>query len=119
VEFVNEKPHVLIVGGGHGGVHIVARLKRLGNPTPVVERNARIGDNWRNGCDALRLHYPVRKSWDSANLPIIVALIYCLSRGAQQVPGYTVPVRLAGLYVFETGESLNSTGTCTRADTRL
>ncbi|KAF9652136.1 FAD/NAD(P)-binding domain-containing protein [Thelephora ganbajun] len=58
-EFVDEEPYVLVVGGGHGGVHIAARLKHLGVPTLVVERNARIGDNWRNRYDILCLHDPV------------------------------------------------------------
>ena len=28
------------------GMHVAARLKQLGVSTLVVERNARIGDNW-------------------------------------------------------------------------
>ena len=64
VEFVDEEPYVLVVGGGHGGLHIAARLKHLGIPTLVVERNARVGDNWRNRYDMLCLHDPVCKFWD-------------------------------------------------------
>ena len=62
VEFVDEEPYVLVVGGGHGGIHVAARLKQLGVPTLVVERNARMGDNWRNRYDTLCLHDPVCKS---------------------------------------------------------
>jgi len=79
VEFADEEPHALVVGGG---VHVTARLKHLVVPTLVVERNARIGDNWRNRYGALRLDYPVCKFWDSGDLPVVVALTYCLSHRA-------------------------------------
>ena len=41
------QPYVLIVGGGQGGIGLAARLKRLGVPAIVVEKNARAGDSWR------------------------------------------------------------------------
>lgn len=78
-EFADKEPHVLVVGGGHGGVHIAARLKHLGVPTLVVERNARMGDNWRNRYDILRLHDPVGKFWGSGNLPVAAILTCYLS----------------------------------------
>jgi putative flavoprotein involved in K+ transport len=52
-EFREEDPTVLIVGGGHSGLFLAARLKRVGISSLVAERNGRIGDNWRlryNGC---------------------------------------------------------------------
>ena len=54
-----EEPYVLIVGGGQGGLALGARLKRLGVPAVIVERNARIGDSWRNRYRSLVLHDPV------------------------------------------------------------
>ncbi|KAF7368295.1 Flavin-containing monooxygenase [Mycena venus] len=57
--FENEDPVVLIIGGGHSGLDVAARLKALGIRALVVERNARIGDNWRNRYQALCLHDPV------------------------------------------------------------
>jgi hypothetical protein len=36
-----------VIGGGQGGLVTAARLKRLGIPTLVVDKNERIGDNWR------------------------------------------------------------------------
>ncbi|KAJ6600169.1 hypothetical protein B0H10DRAFT_2230969 [Mycena sp. CBHHK59/15] len=57
--FANEEPTVLVLGGGHSGLDIAARLKYLGIRTLVVEKNARIGDNWRNRYEALCLHDPV------------------------------------------------------------
>lgn len=58
-EFLDEEPTVVVVGGGQGGLEIAARLKMLGISALVVERNKRIGDNWRNRYSALCLHDPV------------------------------------------------------------
>jgi len=57
--FEGSDPAVLIVGGGQSGLEIAARLKLLDVSTLVVERNGRVGDNWRNRYDALCLHDPV------------------------------------------------------------
>ena len=54
-----EQPYVLIVGGGQGGIALGARLRRLGVPTIIVEKNARAGDSWRNRYKSLCLHDPV------------------------------------------------------------
>jgi hypothetical protein len=49
-------PAVLIVGGGHAGLSIAARLKGLGVDALIVDRHPRVGDNWRKRYDALTLH---------------------------------------------------------------
>jgi putative flavoprotein involved in K+ transport len=54
-----KQPYVLIVGGGQGGLALAARLKRLGVPALVVEKNERAGDSWRNRYRSLVLHDPV------------------------------------------------------------
>jgi putative flavoprotein involved in K+ transport len=54
-----DQPHVLIIGGGQGGLALAARLKALGVPALVVERNPRVGDSWRNRYRSLVLHDPV------------------------------------------------------------
>lgn len=54
-----EQPYVVIIGGGQGGIMLAARLRRLGVPTIVVEKNARPGDSWRNRYKTLCLHDPV------------------------------------------------------------
>lgn len=56
VEFVNENPQVVIVGGGQGGLILAARLKVLGIKTLVVEKSERLGDTWRNRYHSLVLH---------------------------------------------------------------
>ena len=53
------QPYVVIVGGGQGGIALAARLKRLGVPALVLEKNARAGDSWRNRYSSLCLHDPV------------------------------------------------------------
>jgi len=53
------QPEVLIVGGGQGGIALGARLRQLGVPAIIVERNARPGDSWRRRYKSLCLHDPV------------------------------------------------------------
>ena len=57
--FSKGDPAVLIVGGGQSGLDAAARLKMLGVPTLVIERQNRIGDQWRYRYEALCLHDPV------------------------------------------------------------
>jgi putative flavoprotein involved in K+ transport len=53
------QPYCLIIGGGQGGIALGARLRQLGVPTIIVERNERPGDSWRNRYKSLCLHDPV------------------------------------------------------------
>ncbi|MCX5496046.1 NAD(P)/FAD-dependent oxidoreductase [Kaistia dalseonensis] len=53
------QPYCLIIGGGQGGIMLGARLKQLGVPAIIVERNAKAGDSWRNRYRSLVLHDPV------------------------------------------------------------
>ncbi len=53
------QPHTLIVGGGQGGIALGARLRQLGVPAIIVEKNDRPGDSWRNRYKSLCLHDPV------------------------------------------------------------
>jgi putative flavoprotein involved in K+ transport len=55
----NEGPAVLIVGGGHAGLSIAARLKERGIDALIVDRWPRVGDNWRQRYGVLRLHNQV------------------------------------------------------------
>ena len=55
----SQQPYVVIVGGGQGGIVLGARLRRLGVPAIIVEKNARPGDSWRNRYKSLCLHDPV------------------------------------------------------------
>lgn len=59
IEFPNGDPEVLILGAGQGGLEVAARLKHLGVTNLVIERNARVGDNWRKRYESLTLHDPI------------------------------------------------------------
>jgi len=54
--YAHRDPAVLVVGGGQAGLSIAARLADLGVDTLIVDRAARIGDNWRKRYHALTLH---------------------------------------------------------------
>src|SRR5207302_4649797 len=56
---VTRQPYCVIIGGGQGGIALAARLKRLGVPTLIIEKNKRPGDSWRNRYRSLCLHDPV------------------------------------------------------------
>jgi putative flavoprotein involved in K+ transport len=58
-EYRDHYPAVLVVGGGQAGLSIAARLTQLGVDTLIVDRERRIGDNWRNRYHALVLHNQV------------------------------------------------------------
>ena len=53
------QPHTVIVGGGQGGIALGARLRQLGVPTIIIEKNERAGDSWRKRYKSLCLHDPV------------------------------------------------------------
>jgi putative flavoprotein involved in K+ transport len=59
-EYGDRDPAVLVVGGGQSGLCAAARLKQLQVDTLIVDREARIGDNWRNRYHALTLHNQVQ-----------------------------------------------------------
>jgi putative flavoprotein involved in K+ transport len=56
---ITRQPYCLIIGGGQGGLALGARLKRLGVPTIIIDRNAHAGDSWRQRYKSLCLHDPV------------------------------------------------------------
>jgi putative flavoprotein involved in K+ transport len=50
----------LIIGAGQAGLATGYHLKRRGRPFLIVDGNQRIGDNWRQHWDTLRLYTPAR-----------------------------------------------------------
>jgi putative flavoprotein involved in K+ transport len=50
----------VIVGAGQAGLAVGYHLKRHGRPFIIVDGNDRIGDNWREQWDTLRLFTPAR-----------------------------------------------------------
>ena len=57
---VDRDPAVLVIGGGQAGLAIAARLTALGIDALIVDREARVGDNWRQRYHALVLHNQVQ-----------------------------------------------------------
>ncbi len=53
------QPYCVIIGGGQGGIGLGARMRRLGVPTIIIEKNERPGDSWRKRYKSLCLHDPV------------------------------------------------------------
>ena len=51
-------PQVVILGGGQSGLALGARLHALRVPYLIIEKNLRVGDNWRGRYDSLILHDP-------------------------------------------------------------
>jgi cation diffusion facilitator CzcD-associated flavoprotein CzcO len=54
--FEDEEPEALVIGAGHSGLMIAARLKAMGVRTLVIEKLPRVGDVWRNRYHTLQLH---------------------------------------------------------------
>jgi putative flavoprotein involved in K+ transport len=52
----DREPTVVVVGAGQAGLSIAARLTQLGVDTLIVDRHARVGDNWRKRYHSLTLH---------------------------------------------------------------
>ncbi len=65
--FLDRDPAVLVVGGGHAGLSAAARLGQLNIDTLVIDREKRIGDNWRLRYRALHLH----NTYHSNHLPYL------------------------------------------------
>jgi putative flavoprotein involved in K+ transport len=59
-DYADRDPTVLVIGGGQSGLCIAARLKQLNVDTLIVDREVRIGDNWRKRYHALTLHNQVQ-----------------------------------------------------------
>ncbi|MCC8958140.1 NAD(P)/FAD-dependent oxidoreductase [Bradyrhizobium sp. Pear77] len=54
--YADREPDVLIVGGGHAGIAAAVECKRIGLDALIVDRQQRIGDNWRLRYRGLKLH---------------------------------------------------------------
>lgn len=58
-QFADREPKVVIIGAGQGGLVLGARLRQMGVDALIIEKNERVGDNWRNRYHSLTLHNEV------------------------------------------------------------
>ncbi|KAG2118678.1 FAD/NAD(P)-binding domain-containing protein [Suillus discolor] len=84
---IEADPTVLIVGGGQSGLTSAARLRRLGIRVLVIDKNARVGDSWRQRYVETQL--PIRMC-----LPSFNGIIY-LSDARTNFPNYIPKGKLA------------------------
>lgn len=54
--FEDNDPDVLVIGAGHTGLAVGARLERMGQSYLLVDRGERVGDSWRRRYESLALH---------------------------------------------------------------
>ena len=59
-EFLDDEPTVLVIGAGQAGLNMGARLQALGISCVIVDKNERVGDNWRYRYRTLVTHDPVQ-----------------------------------------------------------
>ncbi|KUJ10839.1 putative flavin-containing monooxygenase YUCCA3 [Mollisia scopiformis] len=60
MEFLDEDPTVLCLGAGQSGLNMAARLQAMGVSALIVDKNKRVGDNWRSRYRTLVTHDPVQ-----------------------------------------------------------
>ncbi|KAF9806315.1 hypothetical protein IEO21_08721 [Rhodonia placenta] len=53
---IERDPYVIVIGAGHNGLNTAARLKHWNIPTLVIEKNDKVGDQWRERYPTLSLH---------------------------------------------------------------
>ncbi|KAF4982173.1 hypothetical protein FZEAL_2150 [Fusarium zealandicum] len=58
-EFLDEDPAVFVIGAGQAGLEIAVRLRHVGLPTLIIDKNDRVGDNWRKRYRTLMTHDPI------------------------------------------------------------
>lgn len=91
------EPTVLILGAGQGGLTAAARLHQLKVPTLIIDKNPRVGDNWRNRY--VWSPFVTPRSMDPNGLDIQISSARSpRSRVVRPSPICSFPIPLANLY---------------------
>ncbi|KAF7348700.1 Flavin-containing monooxygenase YUCCA9 [Mycena venus] len=61
---IEQHLYVLLIGAGQTGLNVAACFKQINIPTLIVEKNHRVGDNWRERYPTLTL-YPIEAHYTS------------------------------------------------------
>lgn len=61
-DYTDHDPQVVVIGAGHCGLEVSAELGQFGVDTLLIERNDRVGDNWRQRYHSLVMHDPVHSN---------------------------------------------------------
>jgi putative flavoprotein involved in K+ transport len=59
-DMTTQHTETLVIGAGQAGLATGYHLQRLGRPFLIVDGNQRIGDNWRQQWDTLKLYSPAK-----------------------------------------------------------
>lgn len=84
---------LFVVGAGQTGLQVAARFNRMGIPTLIIDKNNRVGDNWRKRYDTLALHTPKKHH---PRQYLLRMLCIAIDFHSSSVP--TVPIALAYLH---------------------
>lgn len=104
----------LIIGAGQAGLSTGYHLKRRGRQFVIVDANARVGDNWREQWDTLRLYTPAK--YDKLpGLPFPAARWHCPQKDEvgdyleQYALRFDLPVRATDrLWISPTSRSVTA-----------
>lgn len=59
----------VIIGGGQAGLSVAGRLKALGVPYVILEKHAKVGDNWKTRYDSTKRVFSFPFSIENLELP--------------------------------------------------
>lgn len=94
-EVLDAEPDVLVVGAGQSGLNVAARLQALDMSVLVVDKNERVGDNWRHRYRTLVTHGTIF----NLMLMFLFKLMRVLRSGSIHSHGiYAFPFHLASLH---------------------
>lgn len=93
---------VVIVGAGHNGICLAARLKALGVEAIALEKEDEVGGNWTSRYDSVKLHtgkhfahLPFEKTFEGSEYPYFLRGIDLAKAYKDYVNRYKINVRLS------------------------